>query len=203
MKPMTTTASGRSWRPALIATGASALMLVVVAYAQASPQSARQGTRADTSARKIAVLSTASTPVGTIVATGKGRAVYIFAADSKGKSRCDAACLVYWPAVIAPATVPSSLPGITGKVGVLKRNGGLRQLTINGWPLYTYKADTAAGSFAGQGSAGFGAKWWVVSPSGAQITKATPASTPSPGTPTTPAATPAPGYPAAPVPGYY
>ncbi len=138
--------------------------------------------------RKASLLATARTSLGTIVVDAKGRTVYEFAADSKGHSACTGACLKAWPAVAAPAKLPSSVPGISGKVGVLKRPDGIRQLTLNGFPLYTFAGDSSAGTTAGQGVNASGGRWWVVTPAGARIT-----TTPNASTPTTPTE-PGPGY---------
>jgi hypothetical protein len=43
-------------------------------------------------------------------------------------------------------------------------------VTYDGHPLYYYGGDSHAGTTAGQGSDGFGAKWWLVSTSGKAIT---------------------------------
>ena len=45
-------------------------------------------------------------------------------------------------------------------------------MTYKGHPLYYFLEDkTRSGSIKGQGSDAFGADWWLVSPSGAAITK--------------------------------
>jgi len=129
------------------------------------------------------VLETESSQVGKILVDKLGRTVYLFMADKPGVSNCTGQCLVYWPAVVAPKTLPKSLPGITGKLGVIKRtDNGVRQLTINGWPLYLYAGDTAPGQINGQGSNGGGALWWVVKPNGKKITTIVvkPSATPTP-----------------------
>jgi hypothetical protein len=59
--------------------------------------------------------------------------------------------------------------GITGKLGTIKSEGGKRQVTLNGWPLYTYAGDSQPGDVNGQNVQG---TWFVVSPSGAKITGA-------------------------------
>lgn len=128
---------------------------------------------------KKAVLETEQTPLGTILVDKKGRTVYLFMADKRGVSNCSGQCLQYWPPVIAPTTLPAKVPGVTGKLGVLKRSDGTRQLTINGWPLYLYAGDTKPGMTAGQGSNGGGALWWVVAPNGKKITKALPSASPA------------------------
>jgi len=44
--------------------------------------------------------------------------------------------------------------------------------TYDGHPLYYFVGDTAPGQISGQGSDGFGAKWWLVDPAGTAITAA-------------------------------
>ena len=52
------------------------------------------------------------------------------------------------------------------------RSDGTEQVTYKGHPLYYFVADTSAGSTKGQGSDSFGAKWWLIAPSGSAITPA-------------------------------
>jgi hypothetical protein len=59
---------------------------------------------------------------------------------------------------------------MAAELGTTKRSDGSMQVTYNGHPLYYYEGDTAAGQTTGQGSNGFGAKWWLVTPSGSAIT---------------------------------
>ena len=78
--------------------------------------------------------------------------MYVFANDKTSASTCTGACAANWPFVPAPATLPASLPGVTGKLGTTTRSGGARQLTIAGHPVYTFAGDSAAGQTNGQGS---------------------------------------------------
>ena len=50
------------------------------------------------------------------------------------------------------------------------RSDGTEEVTYKGHPLYYFVADKSAGSTSGQGSNSFGAKWWLVAPSGTAIT---------------------------------
>lgn len=179
-------ASRFRWRGAA-AVASVGLVLVTGASVNASAAGIDSPASVSSATRKSAPLTTATSAVGRILVDGKGRTVYRFAADSQGRSACNASCLVFWPAVTAPATLPASVPGVTGKLGVLRRAGGVRQLTINGWPLYTYAGDTKKGMIAGQGVDALGAKWWVVAPSGARITKLPSSTSPQP---TPPSASP-------------
>jgi predicted lipoprotein with Yx(FWY)xxD motif len=115
-------------------------------------------------------LSVASTKLGSILVDNRGRAIYVFAIDKPGQSKCSGVCLQYWPVVSAPNPLPASLPGITAKLGTLKRTDGASQLTVNEYPVYTFAGDTAPGTTMGQGKNLSGGLWWVVSPDGRWIT---------------------------------
>ena len=60
---------------------------------------------------------------------------------------------------------------MSADLGTITRSDGTKQVTYKGHPLYYYISDTKAGQTTGQGSNNFGALWWLVSPSGAAITK--------------------------------
>jgi predicted lipoprotein with Yx(FWY)xxD motif len=133
-------------------------------------------THSSTHQSSTAAVSIATTKPGKILVDGQGRTMYAFAADSKGKSNCNSSCLVYWPAVKAGSTPPKAAAGVTATFGVLHRSDGTDQLTVNGWPMYTYVADKKPGQTTGQGVNNAGGLWWVVDPSGKWITKAASAS---------------------------
>jgi predicted lipoprotein with Yx(FWY)xxD motif len=58
----------------------------------------------------------------------------------------------------------------TSDLGTITRSDGTKQVTYDGHPLYYFIADKSKGQTTGQGSDGFGAKWWLVAPSGDAIT---------------------------------
>ncbi len=129
-----------------------------------------------------AELTTARTALGTILVNGQGRAVYRFAADTKGHSNCNGSCLQYWPAVTSSQSMPTSASTVSAGLGVITRSDGLKQVTVNGWPVYTFAGDNAPGVTSGQGTNFSGGLWWVVSSSGTEIKATTGSanSTPSP-----------------------
>ena len=57
-------------------------------------------------------------------------------------------------------------PGVTGKLGTIKRSDGSIQATYDGHPLYTYVADTAPGQARGNGINLNGGLWHEVTASG-------------------------------------
>jgi hypothetical protein len=50
------------------------------------------------------------------------------------------------------------------------RSDGSTQVAYAGHPLYYFQGDTSNGDTNGQGSDGFGAKWWEVTGAGQSIT---------------------------------
>jgi predicted lipoprotein with Yx(FWY)xxD motif len=93
-----------------------------------------------------AVLKTAKIGGVTVLTNAKGFTLYWFAPDPPGKSVCNGSCAVYWPPVTGR---PSAGPGISGRLGTIKRAGGTAQATYNGHPLYTYVGDSAPGQARG------------------------------------------------------
>jgi predicted lipoprotein with Yx(FWY)xxD motif len=108
--------------------------------------------------------------MGPILVDSTGKALYVFAIDKPGHSACTATCLQYWPIVPAPNPLPSTLPGVTAKLGVLHRPDGGAQLTVNEYPVYTFAGDTGPGTTKGQGKNLSGGLWWIIAPSGKWIT---------------------------------
>jgi predicted lipoprotein with Yx(FWY)xxD motif len=129
------------------------------------------------------LLSAQATSLGTILVGGNGRTLYEFANDTGGTSTCAGACAANWPFLPAPASLPASVPGVTGKLGATTRSDGARQLTVAGHPLYTFVGDSTAGQTNGQGVTLNGGLWTVASPAGAPVAN-----------PATAGAGPGPGY---------
>ena len=127
-----------------------------------------------------AVLETVRTRLGVVLADRGGRTVYEFTADQPGHSVCTAGCLQFWPFVAAPATIPSDAASMTARLGILHRADGGRQLTVNGYPIYTFAGDTGPGSTAGQGQRLDAGVWRALTPAGARITTGGPEVTPPP-----------------------
>jgi predicted lipoprotein with Yx(FWY)xxD motif len=99
----------------------------------------------------------------TVLTNAKGFTLYSFAKDTATKSNCNGSCAHYWPPVTGPATAG---PGVTGKLGTIKRSGGSTQATYNGHPLYTYIGDTGPGQNHGNGLNLSGGIWHEVTASG-------------------------------------
>jgi predicted lipoprotein with Yx(FWY)xxD motif len=112
------------------------------------------------------VLSTKTTSLGTFLVDGTGRTLYLWDADHGSTSTCSGACAQAWPPVTTTGTPKASGAVKASLLGTTKRADGSREVTYAGHPLYTFAGDTQAGQTTGQGSNGFGAPWWVVTPAG-------------------------------------
>lgn len=144
--------------------------------------------------------------MGWFVTDADGLPLYRFDKDvpKPSKSNCEGECAKAWKPVLADKT-----PMATGidpiSMGVLTRPDGTKQLTIAGYPQYTYAEDKVAGDMKGQGKGG---TWWATAPNGAKITggkaqnnsnksSGTPSTSPTPGTGQAPppaSTSSAPGY---------
>jgi predicted lipoprotein with Yx(FWY)xxD motif len=133
------------------------------ASASASSLASGKGGGAAMSAPMIpasAMLTVEKTKDGYVLATAAGRAVYTYGKDVKGsgKSACTGGCLSAWPAVTGKPFIAKGVR-LTSALGSITRAPGVIQATYNGYPLYTYAADTAAGQASGDGEGGV---WHVV-----------------------------------------
>ena len=109
-------------------------------------------------------------PAGTVLTDGTGRAVYLWVADTGDTSTCSGACAGAWPPVTASGTVTASGSAKASDLGTITRSDGTKQVTYDGHPLYYFAGDSGPGTATGQGSDSFGAKWWLVAPSGSDVT---------------------------------
>jgi predicted lipoprotein with Yx(FWY)xxD motif len=134
-----------------------------VTYASASttPQEATKA--------KPATVRVAKTNLGKILVNSKGRTLYLFQADSGTTSACTDACAAAWPP-LSNATPKVGKGAKASLASTATRSDGKPQVIYNGHPLYTYAGDTKAGNTNGQGVNTFGGLWYVLSPTGTEIT---------------------------------
>jgi predicted lipoprotein with Yx(FWY)xxD motif len=131
--------------------------------------------------------------LGPILVDDKGMVLYLYSRDEKGVSNCYDQCEVRWPILRPPASgEPTGAPEINGKLGVIDRRDGTKQVTYNDIPLYYWWQDEMAGDTKGQAVGGV---WWILPPGINQITPAV--AQPSPAAAPAPAAKPAAPAPAA------
>ena len=120
--------------------------------------------------RSSATVSVADSDLGKILVDSSGRTLYLFEADTGTKSTCSGACATAWPPLRVSGK-PTAGSGVkASSLGTTPRSDGKPQVTYNGHPLYGYQGDSGAGDTNGQNIDGFGAEWYVLSPSGNAIT---------------------------------
>lgn len=122
------------------------------------------------------VIETHAGSGGTFLTDGSGRTVYLWVKDGMNKSTCTGACASAWPPVMDKGQLTASGGAKASDLGTIARPGGGKQVTYDGHALYYFAGDSTAGQTSGQGSDSFGAKWWLVAPTGTQITAADTAS---------------------------
>ena len=110
---------------------------------------------------------------GSILVDANGMALYAFMADTQNgdTSTCgdDDGCATEWPPLVSDGD-PVAGEGVDASLlGTITRDDGTMQVTYNGWPLYLFEEDTAAGDTNGQGVDEFGGLWFLVSPTGEAI----------------------------------
>jgi predicted lipoprotein with Yx(FWY)xxD motif len=106
---------------------------------------------------------------GNVLVDSSGQALYASDQETGGKVLCTDACLSFW----TPLTIKSGAPSgssLPGKLGVVQRPDGARQVTYNGKLLYSFTQDQA-GEVTGDGfKDAFGGQqftWHVVHTTGA------------------------------------
>lgn len=136
--------------------------------AASKPPASVSPSPAPASATAVSV-STMKGSSGTFLVSS-GRTLYLWVADSPGRSSCSGACAAAWPPLLSQAKPTASAGVSAAALGRITRSDGSEQVTYKGHPLYFFAGDTGPGMVTGQGSDGFGAKWWLVAPSGSAIT---------------------------------
>lgn len=116
-------------------------------------------------------VSTATTGLGRILVDSRGRTLYLFERDGRGRSACTGACAAYWPPLLIRARPTAGQHAKQSLLGVIHRSDGTRQVTYAGHPLYRFVQDTRRGETTGQGLDQFGAEWYVLAPAGSKIEK--------------------------------
>lgn len=106
-------------------------------------------------------LRLSSSDLGDILVDAEGNTLYLFVPDAQGDSTCYDECEANWPVVGELSTVGEGLE--VDLLGTTERTTGDTQATYNGWPLYYFAGDAAAGEANGQG---LNDVWYVLDAAG-------------------------------------
>jgi predicted lipoprotein with Yx(FWY)xxD motif len=112
----------------------------------------------------------ANTPLGKLLVDSRGKTLYLFEQDTGAKSTCSGGCATAWPPLRASGKPTAGSGANASLLGTTPRSDGQPEVTYAGHPLYYYQGDSKAGDTNGQHVDGFGAEWYVLSPSGTAIT---------------------------------
>ena len=100
------------------------------------------------------VVGVATTDLGETLVDAEGKTLYIFDADSNGKSSCNEGCDATWPPLVTTGDVTVSDELDSSLFATIERDDGSTQVTVDGKPLYTYAADANPGDTSGDGVGG-------------------------------------------------
>ncbi|MBS9403491.1 hypothetical protein KG088_07605 [Halomonas sp. TRM85114] len=112
-------------------------------------------------------------PYGRYLTDVDGMSLYLFEKDEPGSdySTCYQSCAIAWPPYITEQP-PEAGEHVDGdKLGTFEREDGSQQVTYDGWPLYYFSGDKAAGDALGQDVLHMDAEWYLLSPDGEMIEK--------------------------------
>jgi len=165
-------------RPRKLLAGAAVLPLAAVIVAgcgggSSAPSAAVTPPAAPPTANSAAssapTVRVANSSLGRILVDAHGRTVYLFKKDKGTKSTCNGACAQAWPPVTVSGKPAAGTGASASLVGTTKRSDGKTQVTYHGHPLYRFQGDHTRSDTNGQGLVAFGGAWFVVSPSGTQV----------------------------------
>ncbi|PZS01766.1 MAG: hypothetical protein DLM70_11150, partial [Chloroflexi bacterium] len=109
--------------------------------------------------------------LGRILTSSRGMTLYYFKVDRRGGSACTGPCSHTWRPLVASRSSVAAKNDLRGRLSVIRRSDGRRQVTYRGWPLYTFIGDRKPGDAFGRGILG---QWFVATPSLAARTRHTP-----------------------------
>jgi predicted lipoprotein with Yx(FWY)xxD motif len=126
---------------AIVAVAAVVGVAIAIAASGGSGGGTNAGGGATVSAEKVA-------GAGTVLVDSKGRPLYRSEQERHGMVVCTGSCLSFWQPLTVKGTPKAQ--SVSGKLGVVNRPDGGRQVTYNGKLLYSFKLD-GPGQLKGDG----------------------------------------------------
>jgi predicted lipoprotein with Yx(FWY)xxD motif len=124
---------------------------------------------ATTASAKGPKLKITGSDYGRILASGRGRALYLFTADTGKASTCSGDCAMAWPPYIVKRKPVAGSGAKSGLIGTTRRSDGRLQATYAGHPVYFYEGDNEPGEVLCQAVNEFGGYWYVVRSNGKAV----------------------------------
>ena len=150
---------------------APVVALSLLAFTACSSSAGASGSTGppSTSGGPQGTVDVAASSLGQILVDDQGRTLYMFQKDMGAQSECTGACASAWPPLLATGTPTVGSGASASALGTTARSDGGTQVIYNGHPVYTFSQDQKAGDTNGEGLTAFGGSWFVLSPSGNQI----------------------------------
>ncbi len=101
---------------------------------------------------------------GPTLTLANGDTLYRLTKDSTDKSVCTGKCATIWLPVLLPAGQKAPTGMGVSHLGSFTRSPGVRQVTYEGIPLYTFTGDKKSGEITGNIKDTWG-QWWSINPS--------------------------------------
>jgi predicted lipoprotein with Yx(FWY)xxD motif len=156
-----------------------ALALTLAACGSSSNKSASSSSPAKPASSSGQTVSTTQVGgVGKVLVDATGMALYTPTGESATNVRCTGACVSIWKP-LSPGSGAPTAAADAGKIGVITRPDGSKQVTVGGKPLYTFAQDSPGAVNGNGASDAFGGKqftWHVVTSGGAAAPASKPAS---------------------------
>ncbi len=151
------------------------LAILIAACGGSGGSSATAGTRANSDSAAgpppgVVTIATSTGSGARHLVSGSGRTIYLWDADKGSGSECTGACAKNWLPVISRGAPMAGNGASAADLGTTTRSDGSKQVTYSGHPLYFFLGDQTPGAANGQGSNDFGARWWLIAPSGNALT---------------------------------
>ena len=86
-----------------------------------------------------------------VLVDASGKALYTPDQERSGKVVCVDECLTFWDPLQPGGDAPTASQEVSGKLGVITRDDGSKQVTLDGKPLYRFSEDPAPGKVTGDG----------------------------------------------------
>jgi predicted lipoprotein with Yx(FWY)xxD motif len=146
------------WKRTSIAAVAAALAIAAAGCGSSSSASTTTAGAGGGDATPIVSTRHNSTIGATVLVNAAGRTLYTLSAEEGGRFICTktstipgstTTCTSVWHPLIASGPVTGS--GVASLGTVMRPDGGGRQVTYRGLPLYTFADDKAAGDASGNG----------------------------------------------------
>src|SRR5262249_36782605 len=149
--------------------GLAVLLAAVIAIGAAAAARTQATGAHSVSALRAAALTAHSSRYGKVLFDGRGRVLYLFARDPRGRRSCTRRCGQAWPPFLTKSA-PKRLAGVDAKLlGTTRRSDGTLQVTYAKHPLYYFAGDSKPGQIKCQNVSNFGGLWLVISPTGTPV----------------------------------